>query len=228
MMDDLRERLCALAEPDYQKFSLSLVPGAEMLGVRLPALRKLAREIASGGAIAFLEEQAPAVYFEETMLRGMVIGTMRVPLAERLEWTKKFLPQIDNWSVCDSFCASFRVLEEEKSTVWDFLTPYFAAEAPFSVRFAVVMALDHFLDGDFVDRVLAKLQEVQCENYYVQMAVAWCLSVAVAKYPDQTLPLMRSEFWSEAVLRRAISKCCDSRRVPAETKESLKLLREKL
>lgn len=228
IMTELQRRLSAMAEADYRDFSSALVPGVKMLGVRLPALRKLAKEIASGDAIAFLEQDAPSDFFEETMLRGMVIGAMRAPLEARFYWIQDFVPRIDNWSVCDSFCASLRFTLRHKAEVWTFLEPYFTAPEPFAVRFAVVMALDYFLDEESIDRVLSTLRKVSHPHDYVQMAVAWCLATAVAKYPQKTLPLMQMGVWDDAVLRRAISKCCDSRRVPEKTKQQLKRLREKM
>ena len=84
-IEQVRDRLFSLGEPDFQKFSAALIPGEKrMIGVRLPHLRRLAREIAASGQWEEYLHAAPQKYFEEIMLRGMIIGAARIPLEERL------------------------------------------------------------------------------------------------------------------------------------------------
>ena len=129
---EIRERLLDLAEPEYQKFSSSLLPGVEnVLGVRLPKLRKLAEQLAAkdwkgyADSIALDGGDGKEVFFEEIMLKGFLIGYARrrakAPLSEILSETADFLPLIDNWSVCDSFCSTLKIAREYPEEVWDFL-----------------------------------------------------------------------------------------------------------
>ncbi len=108
---NIRAELLKLAEPDYQVFASRLLPGTpHILGVRLPYLRKMAQRIVKEGATSFLSERE-TVYFEEVMLRGMVIGYLKnLPLERHLYYIKEFVPLIDNWSVCDSFCSGLKVV----------------------------------------------------------------------------------------------------------------------
>lgn len=109
----LREHLEALAEPGYRAFAASLLPGVDdLIGVRLPLLRRMAREIARGDWRAYLAE-AGSGSFEERMLQGMVIRCARCDAEERLRYVGRFLPLIDNWSLCDSFCSRLRAEERE-------------------------------------------------------------------------------------------------------------------
>ena len=125
---EIRKRLLDLAEPEYQKFSSSLLPGVEnVLGVRLPKLRKLAEQLAAKDWKGYADSIAPdggdgkEVFFEEIMLKGFLIGYARrrakAPLSEILAEAKDFLPLIDNWSVCDSFCSTLKI-----ARLWLFLT----------------------------------------------------------------------------------------------------------
>ncbi len=121
----LREQLFELADTRYRDFSATLTPGAgKMIGVRIPQLRAMAREIARGDWRTWLEE-AEDEYFEEKMLRGMVISYAKCPPEEKLQWTGRFVPTIDNWAVCDCFC--WRLKAAERGPMWRFIQPYFSS-----------------------------------------------------------------------------------------------------
>ena len=112
----LREQLLELTEPKYMKFTSALMPGVEnVLGIRLPVLRSIAKEIAAGDWRAYLAE-AEDFYFEERMLQGLVIGCARCTPAEKLEHVARFVPKINNWAVCDCFC--WRLKAAERQPMW--------------------------------------------------------------------------------------------------------------
>ena len=184
---DIKAELVRLAEPEYAVFSRRLLPGTEnVLGVRLPLLRRLARRIAKGDWAAYLDTAGDGS-FEEVMLQGMVIGAICAPPQEVLARTAAFVPKIDNWSVCDSFCSGLKLARTHPEPVWEFLQPYFEDPRPFAVRFAVVMLLFYYIDAQHLPRVLALLEEVHSDEYYVKMAVAWAASMCYAAFPDETL-----------------------------------------
>ena len=138
---DIKAELVRLAEPEYAVFSRRLLPGTEnVLGVRLPLLRRLARRIAKGDWAAYLDTAGDGS-FEEVMLQGMVIGAICAPPQEVLARTAAFVPKIDNWSVCDSFCSGLKLARTHPEPVWEFLQSYFEDPRPFAVRFAVAVLL---------------------------------------------------------------------------------------
>lgn len=167
----LRDQLLELQEPKYMKFTAALMPGVEnVLGIRLPVLRKIARQIAAGDWRTYLAE-AEDFYFEERMLQGLVIGCARCTPAEKLEHVARFVPKINNWAVCDCFC--WRLKAAERQPMWEFIQPYFRSEAEYDVRFAVVTGLGNFVDGEHLEALLQLLDGVRHEAYYARMAVAW-------------------------------------------------------
>lgn len=222
----IRKTLQEMAEPAYRDFSAALVPGCKnMLGVRLPVLRRLAAQLGRQNCQEFLcapEEQ----YFEETMLKGMVIATQPMPLAQRLRLTAGFIPHITSWSVCDSFCNSFRPLPQEKEPLWEFLRPYAAAKEEFAVRFAAVMTLNHYLHKEYLPRALALFESANTgAGYYAAMGVAWAVSMAYVQYPEQTLPLLQNGALEEETRALAIKKICESRKVDEEQRQLMKTLK---
>lgn len=218
----LREEFASLADEKYKTFHEGLIPGVSVTyGVRIPELRRMARTIIKKDPKGFLDAAAPDSY-EEIMLQGMVIGGMRLPLEERLPLIEAFLPLIDNWAVCDTFCSSFKLKNpEEKAALWAFLVPLFQDEREFFARFAAVMFLGHFVEESFVDQGLALLESMTQEAYYVRMAVAWAVSVCYVKFPERTLALLRRRTLPVFTQNKAIQKIRESYRVPAEDKKML-------
>lgn len=222
---DVRRQLEQYAEPEYRDFSSKLIPGCgDMLGVRLPVLRRMAKEIARGDWRSYLA-QAGDGCFEEVMLQGMVLGCAKADAAELLGYAGAFLPKITNWSVCDSFCTGFRLAEREPKAVWHWIEPMFASGQTYEARTAVVMALSHFLTPDHLDEVLAKLETVRCGDYYAKMAVAWALSAAFVKDREKTLCALRCKTWDDWTYNKAITKCIESRRVSDADKAMLRAMR---
>lgn len=225
--EEIRARLAEMAEPAFRDFSSALIPGCgEMLGVRLPALRRFAKELAESGGHPGLPLPAGAC-FEETMLLGMVIGAAKMPLAERLQATADFIPLIDNWSACDSFCAGMKAAGKEQAAFFQFLTPYLESKKCYEVRFGLVMLLDWFLNEEYIDRALEKFAAFCHPDYYAQMAAAWAISIAYIKFPQKTLPLLMENSLDDFTHNKAIQKIRESRRVPAADKEQLLALKRK-
>lgn len=204
-----------------------------MLGVKLPLLRKLAAGISRGDWRAFLASYEGVAeeerFFEELMIRGMVINCARMELDERLERVKEFVPGIDNWAVCDSFCTGAKWVGRVKAPVWEFLQPYLRSGKTFGIRYGVIMLLAHFLDAEYISRVLAALDTIACVRrgqdasepehlYYVEMAVAWCLATAAAKCNGETLAYLQHSSLTGSVLKKTAQKMRDSYRISPEDK----------
>lgn len=224
----LREKIEALAEPEFQKFSASLIPGVNrLLGVRLPVLRNLAREEVRGNWRELLANPAVEPYAEEVMLDGMLVGLARMEPEERLEHVARFVPRMDNWAVCDTFCSGLKFSKKHPALVWEFILPYLKSPRVYDVRFAVVVMLAHFITEDYVERVLPLLDGVRHEDYYVGMAVAWAVSVCYVKFPALTLEYLRNSSLSDFTYNKALQKIIESLRVSREDKELMRSMKRK-
>ncbi len=246
---ELRNWLNAQAEPDYQKFSSSLIPGCEpMLGIRIPVLRKKAKEIAKGDWRGFLEEYGitatkaegqeretanldGAEYFEEKQLQAMVLGYRKAKTEEEarelIRFCAVFVPRIGNWSVNDTFCTGLVLSRAYPDLVWDFLMGYRTSTQEFEQRVVAVTLMSHYLKDGYIDQVLDVLKTLQHDGYYQRMGVAWALATAYAKYPKQTMALLQEGTLSEWVYQKAIQKMLESYRVPAEDKKVLRAMKQR-
>jgi len=227
MNPTMKEQLLDLADENYRKFSASLIPNINnVLGVRLPELRKIARKIAAGDWQAYLA-QADSDYFEEIMLQGMVIGYAKSDIEEILRYTADFIPKIDNWSVCDSFCAGLKFTIPHRERVWAFLQPYLRSGQEYEIRFGVVMLLDFYIDAEYINRVLQLLDEAKHEGYYVKMAVAWALSTFYVKLPEPTLAYLQSNTLDDFTFNKALQKITESYRIDPEAKKMIRGMKRK-
>lgn len=218
----LRQELAELADPAYKTFNESLLPGVKTAyGIRLPALRALAKKLLKEDPIGFLSISTPSCY-EETMLRGLVIAGLKLPWTEKHPWVEEFIPLIDNWAVCDSFCNSLKPRSpEDRQQMWDFLKPFYQDQREFFVRFAVVTQLSQFVEESHLEEGLSLLQSVSHPGYYAKMAVAWALSEWYIYFPQEVDALLAQQCLSPWIQNKSIQKIRESRRVDKETKQAL-------
>lgn len=225
MENIIRKQIFELIDTDYQKFSATLIPTINnVLGVRLPELRKIAKKIVKGDWRAYLET-AKDEYFEEVMLQGMVIGYVKTDIEEHLSYVASFVPKIDNWSVCDSFCTGLKSTKENKERVWEFLQPYLSSKKEYEIRFGVVMLLDFYIETEYIERVLNLLDRVKHEGYYAKMAVAWAVSICYVKLPDSTMEYLRNNTLDDFTYNKALQKITESNRVDKETKSLIRSMK---
>lgn len=226
-MDELRRELAEKAEAGYRAFQEKLVPNTEnILGVRMPALRALAKRLAREDAYAFLA-QADERSFEETMLQGLVIGYASLPVEEKLRLLEVFVPKIKNWAVCDCCVSTYKFMarEQTREQVWRWLRAYHDSKEEFACRFALVSAMDHFLCEEYMDRVLASFASYGSHAYYADMAAAWSVSMCWIRHPGKTRELLESGVLNPFTQNKAIQKICESYRVPTEEKAFVRTLR---
>lgn len=223
---NVKAQLLELAEPSYQEFSSRLLPGTtNILGVRLPILRKIAKQIAKENWREFLK-QNDEVYFEEVMLKGMVIGYIKdASVSEMMQYIKNFVPKIDNWSVCDSFCSGLKITKKHQQQFWPMITSYLSSDNEFEVRFGIVMMLNYYVDNKYVVDTLNHLEQVNHSGYYVRMAIAWATSVCYVQYPNLTLSYLKESQLDTFTYNKALQKICESLKSDQKTKELMKQLK---
>ena len=216
------EKFSELSDPKYKAFNESLIPGTSTAyGVRVPAIRNIARAVIKSSPEDFLKVSRPDSY-EEIMLRGMVIAGMKLPVSDKLPLIEGFLPLIDNWAVCDTFCGDIKLRSpEEKRLIWEFMEPLFCDPREFYARLVLVMLLGHFVEPDYILRGLGAIEALTQEQYYVRMAAAWAVSVCYVKFPGETLPLLQRRTLPKFTQNKSIQKIRESYRVPKEDKDML-------
>lgn len=224
MQTEIRQKLHEAAESSYRDFSARLLPGIDrIMGVRLPVLRYWAKRIAVGSWRDYLDFKPE--YFEEIMLQGMVIGYVEIKAADKVALIERFLPQIDNWSICDSFCCGLKFTVNHQALLWDLVRGCCVDQRTYYARFGVVMLLSYYIDETYIDEVLLLLGRVQADDYYAKMAVAWAISVCYVKFPEKTLVFLQASKLDKFTHQKSLQKILESRRLSKEAKQVVRQLR---
>lgn len=217
---NVREELFKKQDLEYRDFHSKLVPTIEkdkIIGVRLPELRKIGKRLS--------DNDFAWDYYEEIMLHGFYIGYAKLSFEERLALLDEFVPEIDNWAVCDCVCSTLKFINKSKVDFLEYLKKYMYSGREYEIRFATVVLMDYYIDDEYIDFTIDYLKSTVSDHYYVNMAVAWALSVAFVKYRDKVMPIIESGTLTKEIHNMTISKIRDSFRVDKETKAYLKVLR---
>lgn len=227
-MNPIRRQLEELADEKYRKFHSGLVPGEEhILGVRIPKLRAMAKELAKGDWQGYLAAATEDTY-EEIMLQGLVIGYAKMELSQAYERIAEFVPKIQNWAVCDSVCSTLKIVKKDLSGTWEFLQPYLQDDREYFIRFGVIMLLDYYKKSpEYLSRILQAFDGISHEGYYVKMAVAWALSMYYVEYPTELMEYFAHHHLDEFTYQKALQKIIESRQITEETREKIREMKRR-
>lgn len=225
--EEIRSKLFNLSEDEYRNFHNKLCPNTEnILGVRLPLLRNMAKDLAKNNWEAYLNNPYNE-YYEEIMIEGLTIGYIKTDINTRLKYIKRFIPKIDNWAICDSFCNNLKFTKNNLNEVWEFISTYLSSNKEFELRFAIVMMLHYYINEEYIDRVLHILNDINHEGYYVKMAVAWAISFAYIKFPHKTLVFLKNNNLDSFTYNKSLQKIIESTRVSNEDKDLIRSMKIK-
>ena len=233
MFKEIRNELKEKSEKSLAEFTKNLCPNnkEEILGIRIPILRKMAKEILKKEWKSYLkeiEETKQEQYMEEIVLEGLVIGYSKIDIEEKLELIKKFIPKINNWLINDTFCSTLKVKEADTKKIWDFLQPYLKSDKEFEIRFAVIMMLGNFLIDEYVDKVILELDKIHNDGYYAKMGVAWTLAEIGVKYNEKAMKYLKGKNnLDDFTYNKTLQKMRESYRISKEQKDELKKMKRK-
>ena len=217
--------LCDAEYADFQRKLMPTVPPERVIGVRTPLLRKYAKKIAGTEEARQFLQVLPHFYYEENNLHAALLEPMR-DFDEALAAVERFLPYVDNWATCDSFCP--KALQKEPQRLWEAILRWLESGEVYTIRYGLVRLLNWYLDApNFSPAVLEAAANVTHDDYYVRMAVAWLFSFALIKQYDATLPYLTEDRLPAWTHNKAIQKAIESYRVTPATKAYLKTLKRK-
>lgn len=221
-MQEILDRLRQLSNKDYRVFTETLNPVCKpALGVRIPDIRSLAQELVTRDdwrSILSVRSE----FLEQDMLKGLIITSAKIDFDKKFELIDEFVPQIDNWNVCDTFCASLKVPTEFLPQTFRFVTPYAEATEEFPARFGFVMLKYYFINKEYIDRVMLLISACHSRGYYARMGAAWAICECIVKFEYKALPLIFNANIDKLTRKLAVSKCLASTRVSDRMKRTLR------
>ena len=224
-MTNFQQRLFALQDLSYRDFQAKLIPTVDqetVIGIRTPALRKLARELAKGEDVQSFLDGLPHQYYDENNLHAFLIEQCK-DFDRTVALLDAFLPYVDNWATCD--LCSPKVFAKHLPELLPHIMRWTASNQTYTIRFGLEMLMRYYLDGAFQPAYLELAASLRSEEYYVNMMIAWFFATALAKQYDAALPYLaerRLEAWTH---NKTIQKAVESNRISPEQKGYLITLR---
>ena len=227
--EELLEKLRMNGDEGYRVFNAKIckLPLERIIGVRVPALRKIAKECAAYGKEALdIICLFPDDFFEVTFVKCLAVGYAKLSVRELTARLETLLPLIDNWAICDCFTATLKQIEKNREEFLPYIENCVADEREYVQRFALVCLLDHYTVPAYFDREFQLMQRADCSKYYVHMAVAWLLAEILIKDYDTGVGFIREDKLPEKTVNKGIQKALESYRLTAEQKNYIKNLKK--
>ncbi len=219
---NIQKELFSLQDLKYRDFHSKLMPDIAkefVIGVRVPDLRKLAKDFSKTGESRDFIKNLPHKYYEENNVHAFVLEQIK-DFNEALCETKSFLPYIDNWATCDMFLP--KVFAKNKDKLIIEIKEWIKSDKPFTVRYAIVLLMKLYLNDDFKEEYMEMVSSAKSEHYYVKMAIAWYFATALAKQYDLAIRYITDKKLEKWTHNKAIQKAIESRVIPEDIKEYLK------
>lgn len=221
---NIEKELLKLKDERFQKFQEKLCPGVNnIIGIKIPILRAYAKEINGNVDISTIGTK----YYEEIILKGMLIGLEKNLDFEQIE---NYVKLIDNWAVCDVFCAGLKQVKKHKEEMWQYIEKYLNSKKEYEVRFAVVIMLDFYIEEKYIEKVLERLRKIKHEGYYAKMAVAWAYSICFIKFYEKTKEEFKNinkKTLDKFIYNKSLQKAIESYRLNNKQKEELRKMKIK-
>ena len=223
--EEIREELFRLQDSKYREFQSKLIPNVPLdsvIGVRTPALRKYAKELAKREEIGEFLSDVPHRYFDENQLHAFIISQFK-DYGRCMAYVCAFLPYVDNWATCDQL--SPKVFGKNKGDLLKQIREWIGSGDTYTVRFGIGMLMQYFLDEDFDPEYPELVAQIRSEEYYVNMMKAWYFATALAKQYETVLPFIEERRLDDWTHRKAIQEAVESYRITEEQKKYLKTLK---
>ncbi len=225
--EEIVAELFRLQDKGYAATQKKIIPTAgedEIIGVRTPDLRKLAKKLSGDEDTALFLAALPHEYFDENQLHAFVIS-LEKEFDKCVQSVEAFLPFIDNWATCDQL--SPKVFNKHRTALLGHIRVWLSKEETYTIRFAIGMLMQHFLDEDFDPVYPEMVAGIRSEEYYVNMMIAWYFATALAKQYDCAVPYLENRRLAPWTHQKAIRKAVESYRITPEQKAYLRSLRIK-
>ncbi len=224
---EIQDELFRLQDEKYRDFQAKLMPTVELdtvIGVRTPELRKYAKQLVKREDISGFLIDLPHRYFDENQLHAFIISEMK-DYDRCIEEVNHFLPYVDNWATCDQM--SPKVFKKHRKELLEHIRVWIQSDKTYTVRFAIGMLMEHFLDEDFNAEYPEMVAAVRSDEYYVNMMTAWYFATALTKQYEAVVSYIEKQRLDTWTHNKTIQKSVESYRITPEQKEYLKSLKAK-
>lgn len=223
----VKSKLFEMQDLQYKSFHSKLMPTVnpdKIIGVRVPELRRFAKEFSKSKEAEIFIKNLPHKYYEEDNLHAFLIEQMK-DYQQVIYELNRFLPFVDNWATCDGLTP--KIFAKHTDELIGEIDNWLKSEQIYTVRFAVNMLMKFYLEDNFKEDYLQKVADIKSDEYYVKMVQAWYFATALAKQRNSAVLYLTENKLDEWVHNKTIQKAVESYRITPEQKEYLKKLKRK-
>ena len=227
-MEEITKKLYMMQDIKYREFTSKSIPNIsidKIIGVRVPDIRRLTKEIKDCEYIDSFLEELPHKYHEENLLHGIILSTRYKDIDVLLKKLDKFLKYADNWAVTDII--SPKLFKKYPDKVYKYIVKWVNSKDEYKIRFGVVSLLQFYLDDNYKKEIFDLVKSIKSESYYVNMAIAWFYSFALIKQYDDAIKIIESKCLDKWIHNKSIQKAIESYRISESRKEYLRTLKIK-
>ena len=208
---------------------LNIATNIKSIGVRLPIIRKYAKELSKRYSLDYLIQNIDDEYYEEVLLKGFIISNYKDLTYEKfVKYLDYYLPKISDWSICDSFANSLKITKKYLNCLWPYLLKLTHSKKEYEVRFAIVMILNYYICDEYKDKIYDVISNITNEEYYVKMANAWLISYMIIAYFNDTVLFIKNSKYDKWTFCKGITKAIESHQISENERIYLRELRKEV
>lgn len=220
--NDLIDYLYNIKDEKYKVFHQKLLKNnnIKLIGIRTPKLKEIAKTLSKNYKY-YIKNNTHHTY-EETIIHGLILGYLKIEFKVLLKELDKFIPYIDNWATCDLTVSNLKQFKKNQELGFQYIKKCIKNKNTWKQRLGVVLLNSYYVNDKYIDKILVLLPQIKTDEYYLQMALAWTLSICYIKYPDTTINIIKENKLDKAIHNKTIQKITESTRINEEEKEYLK------
>lgn len=222
--DDFLKELYSYQDLKYKDFHSKLVLDDNLIGIRTPVLKKIAKEISKSDYISFISNNKHNFY-EEKIIHGLVLGYLNIDFNYLLKLLDEFIIYIDNWAICDLTASNLKAFKKNLDVGFIKIKEYLKNDNSWINRFGYVLLLDYYINDSYIDKIYDMCKEYK-DEYYVKMSIAWLLSMCYIKYKDKTINFLKNSNLDTWTYNKTIQKIIESKRISNDEKNILRMMKK--
>ncbi len=229
--ENFRKYLFELSEEKFQKFTKKLIPNYEnIIGIRTPILKNIAKIISKNNYENYFKtfdefiKNKNTIYHEEKLFYSYMIIYSKENYETKLKRINKFIDLIDNWAICDSV-GNFKFLKNNKNYYFYYLLGKLNTPNIWKQRFILVSLLNFYIEDKYLDNIFKIIEKIKSDEYYVNMAKAWLLSICYIKFKDETFTYLKKSNLDSWTINKTVQKIREATRVSKEEKNKILILK---
>lgn len=213
--EELRKKLYELQDENYKNFCKKIIKDDSIIGIRIPILRKISKEISKGNYESFLKISNPICY-EEKMLYGLVICNIEKYSLDIFNYIDEYILKINNWSLCDTFCISLKIVKKYKTEFFEYILKNIKTNNNWIKRFCFVLLLNYYIEKKYIKVIFELCNKYNTNEYYVEMAIAWLITECFIKEEKITTKFLKENKLGLNINKKILKKINESNKINKE------------